>query len=319
MHQENIPTVSVCVITYNQEKYVRECLQSIIDQETDFAFDVVVGDDCSTDGTSSIVREFAKKYPKLIRPILHAEKVGGTNNLFSAHLAARGDYIAHLDGDDRMLVGKLQAQVDFFREHPECAIVAHDMQIIDQNSRVSQESFSSIPIPHISSLSDLVSRGCFFAHSSKMYRRSAMITLAREQSTVDFYFHIEHAASGPIGYIDRPLGQYRRAGTGISSSRTALRIDVLRAHLEAYEYALENGVAPAIVHAARLQFRYVNAMNCIRRGDFEGFRFIANIDSSDAANLGVREKLIFGARNWPKAIYFAAKLFDRLHGRKNAI
>ena len=57
------PKVSVCVVTYNQEKYIRQCLQSIVDQETDFDFEVIVADDCSTDRTSCIVQEFADKYP----------------------------------------------------------------------------------------------------------------------------------------------------------------------------------------------------------------------------------------------------------------
>src|SRR5450759_3411095 len=67
---EKIPKVSVCVVTYNQEKFIRQCLQSIVDQETDCDFEVIVGDDCSTDGTRDIVREFAERYPTMIKVIL---------------------------------------------------------------------------------------------------------------------------------------------------------------------------------------------------------------------------------------------------------
>ena len=62
MHQEKTPKVSVCVITFNHEKYIRQCLQSIVDQETNFDFEVIVGDDCSKDGTREVVQEFAGKY-----------------------------------------------------------------------------------------------------------------------------------------------------------------------------------------------------------------------------------------------------------------
>ena len=95
-----MPEVSVCVVTYNQEKYITECLQSVVDQETDFDFEVLVGDDCSTDGTRRIVQEFAEKYPDIIKPILHSKNTGAFHNYVSVHNAAMGKYIAHLDGDD---------------------------------------------------------------------------------------------------------------------------------------------------------------------------------------------------------------------------
>lgn len=74
--KEKVPKLSVCVITYNQKEYIRQCLQSIVDQETDFDFEVIVGDDCSTDGTRAIVQEFARRYPKVVKPIFSEEYWG---------------------------------------------------------------------------------------------------------------------------------------------------------------------------------------------------------------------------------------------------
>ncbi len=62
------PKVSVCVITYNHVRYLRTCLQSIVDQETDFSFEIIVGEDCSTDGTQGVLQEFEERYPNIIRP-----------------------------------------------------------------------------------------------------------------------------------------------------------------------------------------------------------------------------------------------------------
>jgi cellulose synthase/poly-beta-1,6-N-acetylglucosamine synthase-like glycosyltransferase len=73
---EQAPKVSVCVVTYNQEKYIGQCLQSVVDQETDFDFEVLVADDCSTDGTRLILHEFANKYPGIVKPILSEVNVG---------------------------------------------------------------------------------------------------------------------------------------------------------------------------------------------------------------------------------------------------
>ena len=84
--------VSVCVLTYNQEKYIRQCLQSIVDQKTDFKFDLIVSDDCSTDSTRAIVQEFEERYPNIVKPILHKKNIGAYKNYFSAHQQA----FAHL-------------------------------------------------------------------------------------------------------------------------------------------------------------------------------------------------------------------------------
>jgi len=111
--QYKTPKVSVCVITYNQEKYIRQCLQSIVDQETDFDFEVIVGEDCSTDGTRAIVQEFSEKFPNIVKPIYQKKNIdGGGYNFLTVHRAARGEYVAHIDGDDFALPGKLQAQAN---------------------------------------------------------------------------------------------------------------------------------------------------------------------------------------------------------------
>ena len=74
------PKVSVAVITYNQENYIGECLQSILEQVVDFDFEIIVGDDCSTDETPSIIESFTEKYPHLIRLLCQGENTGGTKN-----------------------------------------------------------------------------------------------------------------------------------------------------------------------------------------------------------------------------------------------
>lgn len=76
------PKVSVCVVTYNQEKYIRQCLQSIVDQETNFLFEIIVADDCSTDGTAAIIRDFYHKYPSIIKSFFHYRNIGPAKNIF---------------------------------------------------------------------------------------------------------------------------------------------------------------------------------------------------------------------------------------------
>ena len=115
--------VSVCVVTYNQERYIAECLQSLVDQETNFNFEVIVSDDCSTDRTPEIIKDFQRRYPNIIKPILHKKNMGAYKNFIFVHKQAKGKYVAHMDGDDYALPGKLQIQADYLDHNAECNIV----------------------------------------------------------------------------------------------------------------------------------------------------------------------------------------------------
>lgn len=115
----SFPKVSVCVITYNHEKYIGQCLESILEQKTNFSFEIIVGDDYSTDSTRSIILDYASKNKESFVTILHNKNHGPTKNLLSAINLARGKYIAHCDGDDHWLPGKLQAQIEILENHEE--------------------------------------------------------------------------------------------------------------------------------------------------------------------------------------------------------
>ncbi len=210
--------VSVCVVTYNQEKYIRHCLQSIIDQETDFSFEVIVGDDCSTDKTREIVQEFAEKYPDIIKPLFHEKNGGGNNNYLSVHGAATGTYIAHVDGDDYLLPGKLQMQAECLDNNPICNIVWHAMEIIDV--RTDSIRYDYMPkglYPNGGfTRGDLLAIGSVGCHSSKMYRNSCKDRLETDIRFIDFYTDIKHIGDGRGMFINSVLGGYR-ANVGVSS------------------------------------------------------------------------------------------------------
>lgn len=113
--------LSVVFITYNHEPYLRESLEGVFMQETDFDFEVVVGEDCSTDGTRDIIREFDKKYPGRMQLIFREKNLGcPTRNVYETAMAAKGEYLAFLEGDDYWTdPKKLQKQVDFLEQHPD--------------------------------------------------------------------------------------------------------------------------------------------------------------------------------------------------------
>lgn len=114
------PLVSVAVITYNMEKYLRPLLDSILKQKVNFTYEIVISDDCSPDHSRDIIREYSAKYPHIIKPVFKDRNVGGSRNMFGVLQACEGKYIAILEGDDWWEDdNKLQYQIDFLESHPE--------------------------------------------------------------------------------------------------------------------------------------------------------------------------------------------------------
>lgn len=114
------PLVSVRTSTYNHEKYIRQCIEGILMQKTTFQFEYIIGEDCSTDGTMAIVKEYAQKYPDLIRVVTDDVNVGMKNNGLRCIERCRGKYMAACEGDDWWTDPyKLQKQVDFLESHPD--------------------------------------------------------------------------------------------------------------------------------------------------------------------------------------------------------
>src|SRR2546423_10604061 len=124
------PKVSVSIISYNQADYIESCLESVLSQRTTFPFEVIVGDDGSVDGTQARIKRLQEERPHIVRPIFHDVNVGPTANHNDVVAACRGEFIAHVDGDDRMLPGKLAKQVAFLEAHGECAMVVHKVNVI---------------------------------------------------------------------------------------------------------------------------------------------------------------------------------------------
>lgn len=126
--------LSVIFITYNHAKYVEKALMSVINQKTDFPFEVVVGDDCSTDGTQDILKRIASGHPE-VKLNLRSENTGGrpTLNVYETTKKCTGQYLAYLEGDDFWTDDhKLQKQVDFLEDHPEYTACTHSMKMVDE-------------------------------------------------------------------------------------------------------------------------------------------------------------------------------------------
>jgi glycosyltransferase involved in cell wall biosynthesis len=135
--KSTVPKVSVIVLTFNHGPWLAECLDSIVSQRTDFPFEIIVGDDASTDGiTTNILRDYAQRYPDLIIPVIRDKNIGGCANLIDVQSKTRGEYIASCDGDDMMLPGKLQKQTDYLDSRQDCSMVGHQTKQLLPNGKL---------------------------------------------------------------------------------------------------------------------------------------------------------------------------------------
>jgi len=208
------PFVSICIATYNQENYIKDCILSVIAQQHDVDLEILVGDDCSTDQTRAVVQSIADEHPTSVKAIFHKTNLGGSNNYRCLIEHAKGDYIAHLDGDDYWLPGKLAAQVAFLEEHPECSGVYANAVVIGIDGTFVGIFNNSQPI--IQDLSYLMQGGNYLNHSSIMYRGALKDEiLSIKNAFLDYMVHCRLAMKGPLGYINQLLVVYR---TGVATS-----------------------------------------------------------------------------------------------------
>ena len=144
------PLVSVHMITYNHEKYIAQAIESALMQKTNFDYEIVIGEDCSTDKTRKIVDTYAKKYPDKIKLILNEKNIGMIPNFIKTLNMCRGKYIAMLEGDDYWTDPyKLQKQVDFLETNPDYGLVhsATDFLIEKKKKIIKWDKNNSIEVP----------------------------------------------------------------------------------------------------------------------------------------------------------------------------
>jgi glycosyltransferase involved in cell wall biosynthesis len=209
------PKVSVCVVTYNHVRFVAGCLQALLEQQTPFDFEIIVGDDGSTDGTAEVVRQFAERHPDRITAVLHPKNLGPTPNWLSVHRLARGEYVSHIDGDDYALPGKLRALAEVLDADPGCIIAWHRMYVLNEHGQ------SAIGMPQVPPRTlfgkdtvDVRDAALFYGHigcqSGSMYRRSAMRLDLITGEVLDYWIVLSLLArGGHARYIEPALGVYR--------------------------------------------------------------------------------------------------------------
>lgn len=211
------PLVSVLCLTYNQEKYIAQALDGFLMQETDFPYEIIIHDDASTDATQSILKEYEKKHPELIKTIIQKENQfsKGNRNFFPRFLfpRAKGKYFALCEGDDYWTDSKkLQTQIDFLEKNSDFTICFHPVEVVYENNEVPPSIF---PDRNDGFTVERLLERNFIQTNSVVYRRLDFTEWAYDVVPGDWYLHLVHARFGKIGFIDRVMATYRRHPGGL--------------------------------------------------------------------------------------------------------
>lgn len=141
--------LTVCLITYNHKPYIARAIESILMQETNFLWEIIVADDFSTDGTRDILQSYADHYPDLITLMLQPQNIGPARNFEMLITAPESEYIAYLEGDDFWTDPlKLQKQFDFLEANPDYVVTYHDAITVDENENVVESEFLPLDEVH---------------------------------------------------------------------------------------------------------------------------------------------------------------------------
>lgn len=227
---EEVPLISIVCVTYNHEPYIGDAINGFLMQETNFPFEVIVHDDASTDNTVDIINDYAKKFPKIIRPILQEENQYSKGRRCGAiaQSYARGDYVALCEGDDYWIdKRKLQIQIDEMQKHLECNISFHSA-IKKENVKNSSDTIfcKRSDGKKVIDISRIIRcGGSFMPTASIVLRRNVVDRFVKDKegffySNLTGYF-VQIFGTEPNGalYIDRPMSVYRSLVEGSWTSR----------------------------------------------------------------------------------------------------
>lgn len=217
------PLLSVLCITYNQKDFIRQCLDGFVMQKTNFPFIVLINDDCSTDGTADIIREYEQKYPEIIKPVYNEKNSGSLNNFIENLSRAKTKYAAMCEGDDYWTDAyKLQKQIDFLEKNKDYAGCFHKVKVQWEDKPGKKEIYP--PERFIKGRTKIAFKELLFRNyiqtNSAVYRwgftaKNIKDYFPLEMEPGDWYLHLLHAKNGDFGFINETMGVYRKHSGGI--------------------------------------------------------------------------------------------------------
>jgi glycosyltransferase involved in cell wall biosynthesis len=254
--------LSVLLMTYNHAPFVEQAVRSVLDQQTNFPFEVVIAEDFSTDDTAAIVSRVETAHPDRIRVLRRGRNLGIQDNFIDAYSQCRGEYVATLDGDDYWTApDKLQRQVNLLDRNPRYSFCFHNVREVvdppDEGGKVVGATSEGRAGRTEFELEDLVT-GNFVPFGSVVARAGLIPEFApwvREVPGIDWIFGLLNARQGPFARIDGCLGVYRKHSVGVWTSMSwARQINTVLRIYDGIRGDLPSRLGP-LVHAMSLNIK----------------------------------------------------------------
>jgi glycosyltransferase involved in cell wall biosynthesis len=272
MQQIERPLVSVMLIFYNQEKFVRETIDSVLAQDYG-PIEIIAADDASTDATPAIIREYAAAHPNVV-PVLSSINGGITQNCNNALQAAKGRYWVVMGGDDLMVPGRIAAQVQYFQQHPQTSVCCTDLEVFFDDAPHKNFVHRNRDFYKMRGPAAIIAQPMAPPTSVLMFdaeKCKGMTFDARTPVVSDWLFVCESVIRGKIGYINKVYTRYRRhshnaTALGVQKSYIEDRLiytDILISRYPQYKLAYKRQRCSIFYHVAKRHFM---------AGDFKGCR-----------------------------------------------
>jgi glycosyltransferase involved in cell wall biosynthesis len=228
MSIEKRPKVSVLMITYNHERFIEQAVRSVMMQKANFDWELVIGEDCSTDRTREIIEQLVKEFSGRgsIRLLANEQNLGVGANFRRTYEACLGEYIAFLEGDDYWTAEeKLQLQADFLDAHPDVSLCFHPMiRYSEAEQRIVGLGSTGKPGKQFYDFMDVLDATVCPHTGTLMVRREhlRLPTTIVSITYVDRVVQLLCAERGRFGYIDRPMSVYRQHSGGVNFGASQL-------------------------------------------------------------------------------------------------
>ncbi|WP_080777690.1 GNAT family N-acetyltransferase [Chryseobacterium phocaeense] len=215
------PIVSVFVMVYNHGEYLKECIEGILSQKTNFNFDIVAGEDCSKDNSRDVLLHYQKLYPGKFRLLLYPENVGANKNQHEILKNCTGSYIAICEGDDYWTDPlKLQKQVDFLEKNEDYALCFHPAKILKSDGEIVDDFITRVPENY--QLRETLAEKHNYIHTPTVLFRNVLTQEELDSEEFnrspigDYFLYMQLTKYGKIGYLKDCMAVYRH-GVGTFS------------------------------------------------------------------------------------------------------
>lgn len=242
MSNNNI-LLSVCMVSYNQEAYIRDALDSVLMQKTNFQYEVIISDDCSKDRTVEILNAYKETYPAIVRVIIGEVNLGYPNNQRRSLENAKGKYIALCDGDDYWTDPyKLQKQVDYLEANLDCAICFHNVMHIYEGTYAGRSLLNPLDFPTELTAEDVITRKWFLPTNSEVFRREYLTFPIWYDSVlhIDYVLNLLMSFRGSLHYMPDVMAVYRHTSISVNAQHKDGEWGYMLFHSQTMKMILEN-------------------------------------------------------------------------------